>query len=499
MRTPDGYTNAVDSATALARGDLGPVAANPNLTNDDYFSCDSAGLPPAPTAATDAQWLNAVTEEMQYILDMGSVGTPGGLSPSTTDNAQLAEVLAGAPGIYSHASDTTEVSTPNTRVVLAGAGNVTGASSMVAASAGAALAIPKVTGSQSVAEGVYAPNNQPLVSGNRSALRATDATAGTWAVSGNGSVAEGCKNGVSVAGNQCAATTSDNPTIGAGADLSRIDACGSGCSNEGEACHVHASQVCTIDNASYRSAISASADCNIAGAAEAFIGGCYKVDVTGDQGAAVSVDSSGGTATTVDLPTTICVASDGNVPSPSAAGTPPAAGAATKSQMYGGSGGVRTWRIDSYGAGTDVAGTARFNGGAVTGGADLAEYFPTHDGEVPRRRIVTRRRRSAKLAGIGDSILGVTSVRPGFVGNSGGEQDAHVHGPDWCLVGLLGQVEVEVDDTVSNELIDLHEKDGGALFIEPGENGVGTANLFGKTRLEAMEMIEPGLCLCLIR
>jgi len=225
-------------------------------------------------------------------------------------------------------------------------------------------------------------------------------------------------------------------------------------------------------NAAFRSGLFATKDSTIAaGSTEA---------------AAVATDG----IAAVDLNTTVCLSSDGAVPSPSdGAGT---GVTPTKNQVYGGNAGVRNWRINGE---TGYI----YAVGHVVGGADFAEFFPNIKQEaIAAASIVTRRRLGVKAAGEGDAILGVVSENPGTTGNSGGETAGRDGGKDWTVVALLGQVPVKVDKSITNENIDLVEASGGELCVRALDGGVG-AWAFGTTRLVAMEMIEDGLCMCLIR
>lgn len=192
-----------------------------------------------------------------------------------------------------------------------------------------------------------------------------------------------------------------------------------------------------------------------------------------------------------------------------------------------------TWRLDSTCSG-GVTGSA--DGTWTSTGVDYAEYFPNVEAEViPVGSLVSRAGRNVRMAVPGDRILGVVSAQPSVVGGDGamhwsGKYERDLFGgyvfevdangvmarklnPDydsakeaeyqgrakrpeeWTCVGLLGQLHVRIDDTVTSE----------TLFVEPGTDGRGTAT-DTETRCEVMEITTPytkkrgyGVALCLVR
>lgn len=189
------------------------------------------------------------------------------------------------------------------------------------------------------------------------------------------------------------------------------------------------------------------------------------------------------------------------------------------------------WYIDSANTGDIIADAA---GSWHSDGWDYAEYFENAAiGELPSGVLVTRVGRKIQLAELGDRILGVVSAHPSIVGGGAGlnwsgkfEKDefgktirvmgdngimvpkvapdydpSHKYVPrhdrpeEWTCVGLIGQLHVRIDATVTSD----------TLFIAPGTAGVGTHS-DAETRCELMEITTPyteekgyGVALCLIR
>jgi hypothetical protein len=188
-----------------------------------------------------------------------------------------------------------------------------------------------------------------------------------------------------------------------------------------------------------------------------------------------------------------------------------------------------TWRISSVdGEGYATAWNL--------GGVDYAEYFPNLDREeIPVGVLVARSGRFVRQAGPGDRILGVVSAHPGVIGGGSdlhwdGKYERDVFGgyiyemdangqmsrkladgydpsqeepyhprssrpEEWTCVGLLGQLRVRIDETVTEE----------TAYLEPGVDGVGTAT-DNVTRCEVMDIETPysaergyGVALCLVR
>lgn len=187
-----------------------------------------------------------------------------------------------------------------------------------------------------------------------------------------------------------------------------------------------------------------------------------------------------------------------------------------------------SWRIDSDG------GNVTIDGNFVDTGIDYAEFFENaEEGVIEVGSLVSRVGRKIRAAVPGDRILGVVSAQPAMCGGGAGlhwegkyerdlfggyvlELDAQgrmsrkvsddfdprqpyidrASRPDeWTCVGLLGQLRVRIDDTVTSE----------TSYIEPGPDGIGTAT-DDVTRCEVMDIETPysaergyGVALCLVR
>ncbi len=188
-----------------------------------------------------------------------------------------------------------------------------------------------------------------------------------------------------------------------------------------------------------------------------------------------------------------------------------------------------TWRLDSH------FGDLHYLGTLNNDGADYAEMFPNAaQGVLPVGSLVARAGTAVKLAGAGDRILGVVSGGYGILGASGGtswagkwkrdefgarviELDAKgLHSPavaeafdpakpytpraerpaDWTAVGLLGQLRVRVDATVTPD-----------CDVVAGANGIGEAGIGGRgAQVECMAIVSPfdaargyGIALCMVR
>jgi len=192
-----------------------------------------------------------------------------------------------------------------------------------------------------------------------------------------------------------------------------------------------------------------------------------------------------------------------------------------------------TWIIDSACTG-GVTGSA--DGTWTSTGVDYAEYFPNAEPEIiPTGSLVARVGRNVRMAIPGDRVLGVVSAQPSVIGGDGslhwsGKYERDLFGgyvftldtngvmsrklnPDydpakeaeyqgrakrpeeWTCVGLLGQLHVRIDETVTSE----------TYYLEPGTDGRGTAT-DDETRCEVMEITTPytkkrgyGVALCLVR
>ena len=594
MRTFDGYTDSIDSADAISRGQLGPASANSNLTSDDYASVEY-GIEGA-TTPTDAKFFNALVEEFQYVLDLGSVAVPGGLSMDDTDNGQLADVLQGVTGIYAHASDTGNAATIRKRALLAVDGGqasgdrsvvlasydgggvnpclASGAQSLVAASTGR----NEATGTGSFILGGYDSSNYNYCKGNYSGILAsqvcstdtgvdhqligsslgcrtdseltsifasqyTDAyevqavgiacnggvvggvsvegtnavgiglvgssghavtlsgtqafglgsepTSNSLTVSGTRSGVVGCLDG-SIAGSENVAIASSGIDISTNASQSAmIASLGSTGILHGDRCLMGASYDGTIGSSATESALIAGRENEVQGTGEAAIAS-REVIISGDYSATLGVNAATGGTPTVSRGSSVLIASTG--------GVTPAGGAPSTCQLYGGSGGTVTWRVDG------TTGDFWYEGTLQGTGADYAEYFQNLTGEeIPPGTLVTRRRQGVRPAQHGDRVLGVVTTHPALLGASPESEERHIHPDQWTPVALLGQVPVMVDVVLSPDLIDETESRGDCLYVTAYENGRG--EITGtETRLEVMDVLTPynpdqgyTLCLCLIR
>jgi len=205
-----------------------------------------------------------------------------------------------------------------------------------------------------------------------------------------------------------------------------------------------------------------------------------------------------GAATTVSDNNSLLVCSSGGagIPAPG-----------SNNNLYGGVGGARTIRLDfatgaiyaNAGGLIDVAlaaGALAVDAGAVgpssfnASGADFAELFANVFGEpIPMRRIVTRDARGVRLASEGSRVLGVTSERPGVLGNS--PDNGNWQRPDeWVTVGLLGQVLVEVETPCLP-----------GDFLRAGNDGKGIPCAMPSStdrRIEVLYMVDDTTAQCLI-
>jgi len=188
-----------------------------------------------------------------------------------------------------------------------------------------------------------------------------------------------------------------------------------------------------------------------------------------------------------------------------------------------------TWKIKSDGGVIYATNT-------TVQGIDYAEMFPNADAAIIEAGcLVARVGRRVRAAVPGDRILGVVSTHPSVLGGSAelgwdGQYEKNIFGAivtdddgkghlimrrsvdydpakdaeyqsrakrpeEWTCVGLLGQLHVRIDDTVTSE----------TLFLEPGTDGRGTAT-DTETRCEVMEITTAytkkrgyGVALCLVR
>lgn len=88
------------------------------------------------------------------------------------------------------------------------------------------------------------------------------------------------------------------------------------------------------------------------------------------------------------------------------------------------------------------------DGAVVASGYDYAEYFEWDDGNSGnedrhgRFVAITNNTRKIHLAGPNDSVLGVTSATASIVGNWTKDKE---NNPNWCIVGMIGIVEVDYE------------------------------------------------------
>lgn len=524
-RSADGFLNAVTGATALSRGDLGPAAANANLVGADYFSADAAGTPPAPTRGDSGQFHNAIVEEFQYILDLGSINSPSGLAMDPTDNSQLSQVLKGVTGITADVSSTGYVTNVNTRVVIGSEGSrAAGDGTAVIASKGDGEGLVSASGSQSAVVATTVDDvasNTAGVTGYHSLMAACHVDEGDLTVSGNTSatLASYITNGHGLqnSGTRCLIGASRSDTTGSGI-ITGAEQCVSLANTDPQLYAAFNSlllgtELSTITAGAFRcavlasrnseaggqdSAIIASEYCETEGSSTSAFLGCkggsgHIFKITGNN--SVAVGCSGSDTYEMDGDNQVILASGDGVDAPAAA-----------YQVFGGVS-SRTWRIDSQNGGFYASGTpsgsAAQTGTAGTGlfnmsGADFSEFFKNLNGvAIPGGTLVTRRRDGIRIAKSGERVFGVISTQPGLLGNRI-ERDEDHDLAKYTPVALTGQIPVRVDETVTQDLIDSYENDGKALFITVGDSGVGTLSLTD-TRIEAMLVLSDGLCQCVVR
>lgn len=524
MRSASGYTDAVTGAVANARGEL---PATFKLTGTDYYSVDSAGHPPAPTTPIDAKWINAMTDEMAYALALGNPTTPSGVTFSDSTNQQLASILQGVPAIYAATADTTEISTARNRAILGGFGRVSGTGVVIAGS-GTTGNAPTVSGTLGCLISGYGLDGHIIFAGGRNvglgiyANQEDVDVAGDFNVLGSALAEDyaGIDGDIDFTGSYCTALSvqggnMSSPKAGfaLGSILPQISGSFAGAlASYGAAVGGDRAIALASDWTNPEGDRSATLACK-GGGLTAYL------TVSGDHSAAIGCE----TDATTDVAGDGCVllASEGAIP---AYETSP--GNPGDHQIYGGvkilGTPTRTFRINvgtgSFYALADGLDDANFadadsravkqnaSGGSAynAGLADFAEWFPTLDGEyLAPGTIVTRRRKGVRPAESRDVILGAVSWGAAVAGNRP-NGDGDIDPAKWSLVALMGQVQVKVDSTVTNEAIDAAESKHMVLCVRADQNGVGTVAGYGNdalmpTRLQAMEVTRPGYCLCLVR
>lgn len=534
MRTADGFTDAVTGAVALARGDLGPAAAHPGLVGADYFSADAAGTPPHPTRGTSGQWHNMIVEEFQYVLDIGSLAHPNGVTMDPTDNAQVASVVQGAGAIFAPlypATTTGYVSTPRRQAVIAVENcRASGDNSIVGASFGDGDGLISGGGDESFIFGCHADDVASAsigVTGIASGILCAKTTDGDITVAGANSLTAAALTGnahlLQNGGDRCALLGVRADAAGAGilsgasqcAAIASIDPAIYGGCFEG---FLLGTDTCVVATDSFYSGVVGSRYCTSAGT-HGIVAGCEYVELgaLGSHNAAIASRGATGHPTLITGTHSAmigCSQSDGDMDGDqqvmlASGGTGFVDAPAASGQVFGGWNGVRTWRIDSqaggfYASGTPSA-TAAMGGAAGTGqynmsGADYSEFFCNLDGTaIPVGTLVTRRRQGVRPAKSGDLVLGVISGQPGILGNRVHGDEAH-NPEEWACVALLGQIPVAVDESITQDAIDKAEADGGALYLQAGYDGDGQATrAYHATRIECMEMVGDNVCMCLIR
>lgn len=451
------------------------IASEPSPTSPGTAGWYRQSGPPWTTS--DPEHLNAMSKELENIATMK------GASLSKANRGQCAEALDAVLAIETDASSVSNTTCVNKRMVAVSSGaTATGNHSAVIASkktttnnaaSGAQSAV--IASAEAVASGdqsaVLASSDGATASGaNALVAAAVDSTA-----SGDGSaiIATAGDNTSAVSGNGCASLASDGASVSGKYNASVASTLGQvgGATTSNMNAEIGCTGCTTGANGTgvYRAVTIASDGCDNDGLNNCAIIGSEDCDILAADTLTEVVMLASNLVTS--LPNT----ADGDVVG-----------------GFNGGAGANVWRIDGS------AGTYYGAGGAVASGADYAEMFPALDGPHAPGRLLARKGKSCRLAQPGDRVLGVVSVNPTVVGgdsdswhgryvrdewgqivrNDDGrtlkqaagydptrEQVMRRDRPDeWTCVGLVGQLRLAIDDTVSAE----------TEFIAPGADGIGT-------------------------
>lgn len=458
---------------ALANTTASIVASTVTPGTPGWFT---DGVPPGTgPSEIGADWFNSVQEELVALVE----GAGGTVHATGTFGPQIFDIYCGALALVAASGSSGMALTDShwKRALLASTNSAAnGVDAIVAASVGSSV------NSASTECAVIASSDSHIVGGQLCAAIASSACAVPSLLS--------------------AAIASDTATINAGysatlgthgvtltGDYTAGVAC-DGSSVNGYRCGVFAAQNCQITGARQWSAIVGSVSCTVAASAAVVLA---SRDVTLAQPYSVG----GGY---------------------SASGTP-----GTNTNL--------NWRLDS------VSGDILGSGTVATGdpNADYAEMFPNETpGALPVGSLVARAGKSVRLAKAGDRVLGVVSAAPAVLGNAAdlcwagahkrgefgerlretdkdgvsvsvvadGFDPAKLYTPrrqrpaDWTAVGLVGQLRIRVDATVTVD-----------SDVVPGAAGVGTAGEWKRgAQVECMAIESPfdaargyGIALCLVR
>jgi len=485
------HSGSISSATAIARGDL-PAAGGAALVGATGFATGGGGVPASASVPPDAKWANMLMSEIANVIDLKL----GALDP--LDYGQMATALEAILAIESASFDTGPVTTLHKRLVAAStASQASGEDAFVVASiTGVASALNTLVASSNAcsasnASATVLSSDTCAASGAQSTLAASRRAkaSGTRSIvlASHGSVADDVEaSGDHAAAIACyGAAAGTGKTIVAG-EYSAALASGADSDVDGDYCVSIASENCTVGNATngtHHAAI-ASTGMTLATAGKQLVASIASSGSTISAGGAVVIGCKSNV--TADQANSVALASDGG------------GGFAAQGpeQVFGGYNALRRWRIDSRTGSffSHVASPGSYN----SSGADYAEYFRSLDGvDIAKGTLLTRKRKGVKVAGDGDCVDFVVSTSAAVVGN-GKEDGSREADNDYTLCSMLGQVPVKVDATISNEAIDAAESGGCELYVKAMDGGIGGASAM-PSRIVAMEMIEDGLCMCLIR
>ena len=111
------HAGSVLDTLAVTRGDIPALPAGGcSLFSATGYATGGGGVPARASVPPDAKWANSIKCEIGNVVKLGTVGGVVTLVPG--DNGQMADVLVGAPGIYSASGATAAISNVNTRVVI---------------------------------------------------------------------------------------------------------------------------------------------------------------------------------------------------------------------------------------------------------------------------------------------------------------------------------------------------------------------------------------------
>ena len=111
------HAGSVLDTLAVTRGDIPALPAGGcSLFSATGYATGGGGVPARASVPPDAKWANSIKCEIGNVVKLGTVGGVVTLVPG--DNGQMADVLVGAPGIYSASGATGAISNVNTRVVI---------------------------------------------------------------------------------------------------------------------------------------------------------------------------------------------------------------------------------------------------------------------------------------------------------------------------------------------------------------------------------------------